>query len=69
MAMQEERKSKQVFEMQVEGRFENGRPCITWEGRIGTLGQNYGRTTAEMKMIREERCDWQRWVEQDYPDA
>ena len=67
--MGEDRKAKQAYEMRVEGRYDRGRPRITWEDGIQRVGQKHGRTLAEMRRLCEDRTEWWKWIEQGYPDA
>lgn len=67
--MGDERKTKQAFEMRVEGRSGRGRPRTTWEDGIQRIGQKHGRTMVEMRRMSEDRTGWKRWIERGYPDA
>ena len=62
------KESKVIFEMRLEGKFGHNRSCITWEDRIGKLGQKHGRTMVQMKKMSEDISDGQKWILQDYLD-
>ena len=67
--MDEGRKLRQVQGMGVEGRIGRGRPRITWQNRIGRIGEKRGKTIVEMKRMARDRKLWRRWITGVVPDV
>ena len=51
-------------------KFGSGKLHITWEYRIERWDRNVkGQSITEKRKMRKDRSDWQKWIEQGYPDA
>lgn len=67
--MREDRLPKRALEARVEGRRPSGRPRKTWTDGIEEQARIRGKTIADVKRIAADKHRYNRWIQQEAPDA
>ena len=61
--MNEDRKSRQVFETRPDGGRPRGRTRVTYEEYIEEMGRKVSKSMAELKIMAQDRKKWKSFTE------